>query len=97
MAVAVALTFAHTGNLGYARDLVDNPNKQFPQNSFLQRYSLPTIRAAIALQENNPKKAKNTDEVTHWPIRHAPIMNNSIDDFRRQGGQSENAGRIPGA
>jgi hypothetical protein len=42
-----------------------------------------------------PVERQTGEEVTQRLIRHAPLVNHVIDDFRRQGGQPENARGIP--
>ena len=55
--VPVALGFARTGNLAEAQQLANNIARDFPQDTMLQQYGLPIIRAAIALQQNNNSRA----------------------------------------
>lgn len=55
--VATALAFARSGEGAEAQRLADKLNQRFPVNTTVQSYWLPTIRAAIALQRNNPQQA----------------------------------------
>jgi DNA-binding winged helix-turn-helix (wHTH) protein/tetratricopeptide (TPR) repeat protein len=52
-----ALTFARAGNGKHSRELVEKLNQLFPNDLTLQAFSLPTIRAAIKLEENDPAAA----------------------------------------
>jgi len=52
-----ALTFARAGNVKHSRELVEKLNQLFPNDLTLQAFSLPTIRAAIKLEENDPAAA----------------------------------------
>ena len=53
----VALAFARTGAGVEAAKLADKLNDELPLGTMMQNYTLPTIRAAIELQKNNPQKA----------------------------------------
>ena len=52
-----ALTFARAGDIARAENLAAELDKAFPLDSMVQRYWLPTIRAAIALQRKDPRHA----------------------------------------
>jgi tetratricopeptide (TPR) repeat protein len=52
-----ALALATAGDVAQAQKLADDLAKRFPENTLLQVDFLPGIRAAIALQQNNPSKA----------------------------------------
>ena len=52
-----ALTFARAGDVKHSRELVEKLNQLFPNNLTLQAFSLPTIRAAMKLEENDPAAA----------------------------------------
>ncbi len=52
-----ALTFARAGNTKQSQQLVEKLNQLFPNDFTIQAFSLPTIRAAIKLQENDPAAA----------------------------------------
>jgi len=54
---AAALAFARSGEVGEAQQLADKLNQQFPLDTVMQSYWLPVIRAAIAIQRNNPQQA----------------------------------------
>ena len=52
-----ALTLALAGGAAQAQKLADDLAKRFPEDTFTQFYYLPTIHAAIALDQNAPTKA----------------------------------------
>jgi DNA-binding winged helix-turn-helix (wHTH) protein/tetratricopeptide (TPR) repeat protein len=52
-----ALTFARAGNTKQSQQLVENLNQLFPNDFTIQAFSLPIIRAAIKLEENDPAAA----------------------------------------
>ena len=52
-----ALVLARSGDAVLAQALVDKLDSEFPVDTIMQRYSLPTIRAAIELLRHNPQKA----------------------------------------
>ena len=54
---AVALVLARAGDSAASEKLVAELDKEFPADTVLQRYWLPTIRAAIALDRKDPKRA----------------------------------------
>jgi serine/threonine protein kinase/DNA-binding winged helix-turn-helix (wHTH) protein/Tfp pilus assembly protein PilF len=51
--VELALLFARTGNIEQARQLSDALSREFPLDTLMQNYSLPSIRAAIQLAQND--------------------------------------------
>jgi tetratricopeptide (TPR) repeat protein len=53
----LALESAESGDVERAEKIVATMNQQFPQNTLVQFYCLPTIRAAIELQRHNPTAA----------------------------------------
>jgi tetratricopeptide (TPR) repeat protein len=55
--LALALVFARTGNIRQAQILADALNQSAPLDTVVQNHCLPTIRAAIKLQENDPAAA----------------------------------------
>jgi eukaryotic-like serine/threonine-protein kinase len=55
-----ALLSARSGNIERARQLSDAISQEFPLDTLTQNYSLPTIRAAIQLQQNDPAGAIET-------------------------------------
>jgi DNA-binding winged helix-turn-helix (wHTH) protein len=55
--VAGALALALAGDLKGAKKLSADLNRTWPLDSIVQRYWLPTIRAALALDGKNPNKA----------------------------------------
>jgi eukaryotic-like serine/threonine-protein kinase len=52
-----ALALARAGDTSRAQEMVDELEKQNPLNTVIIGYWLPTIRAAIELDRNNPAKA----------------------------------------
>ena len=53
----MALVFARCGDAAQAQELVDKLNSEFPHDTIMQFYYLPSIRAAIELSGHNPQKA----------------------------------------
>ncbi len=62
--VITALTLARSGKTAQAQKLVDKLDHEFPLDTMMQGYSLPTIRAAIELENNDPAKAIEILQVT---------------------------------
>ncbi len=56
----LALLSARSGNIERARQLSDAISQEFPLDTLTQNYSLPTIRAVIQLQQNDPAGAIET-------------------------------------
>jgi serine/threonine protein kinase/predicted Zn-dependent protease len=52
--VLAALALARAGNAAAAQNLVDKLDSEFPVDTIMQGHSLPTIRASIELDRNNP-------------------------------------------
>jgi predicted Zn-dependent protease len=52
-----ALALARAGDTAAAEKLVAELDRIFPLDTLVQRYWLPTIRAAVALQRKNPSRA----------------------------------------
>jgi eukaryotic-like serine/threonine-protein kinase len=52
-----ALTLARLGDTGPAENMAAELDKNFPLDTLVQRYWLPTIRAAVALQRKDPNRA----------------------------------------
>jgi outer membrane protein assembly factor BamD (BamD/ComL family) len=57
-----ALALARAGDTAQAQKLADGLNKDFPVNTTVQRYWLPSIHAAIEMNSNNADKAIQTLE-----------------------------------
>jgi predicted Zn-dependent protease len=55
--IFTALALARAGDASRAELLANELSKQFPSDTLLQRYWLPTIGGAIELARNNPSKA----------------------------------------
>jgi eukaryotic-like serine/threonine-protein kinase len=54
---SAALAMARAGDTAAAEKLAADLDKSFPADTLVQRYSLPAIRAAVALQRKDPKLA----------------------------------------
>ena len=52
-----ALTLARTGDTAEAEKLAAELEKAFPRDTLVQKYWLPSIRAAVALQRKDPNRA----------------------------------------
>jgi tetratricopeptide (TPR) repeat protein len=52
-----ALTFALVGEAAKARKLVEQINKEWPLDTMVQTYTLPSIRGSIELTSNHPREA----------------------------------------
>ena len=59
-----ALAMARAGDTLAAEKLADELDKSFPVDTIVQRYRLPTIRAAVALQRKDPNQAIELLQVT---------------------------------
>ena len=59
-----ALAFARAGNVSRAQELADGLDRARPLDTMLQNYSLPTIRAAIQIQQDKSLQAVETLEVS---------------------------------
>jgi tetratricopeptide (TPR) repeat protein len=55
--ILAAVALARAGDVARAQKLADKLNQQFPLDTIVQSYWLPTIHAAIALQRNDPEAA----------------------------------------
>ncbi len=55
--VIAALTLAQAGDIAAAEKLATELAATYPQDTLVQKYWLPTIRAAIALQHQDPNRA----------------------------------------
>jgi predicted Zn-dependent protease len=62
--IAVAMTLAQISDTASAQRIVDQLNSEFPLDSIIQNYWLPTIRATIALSHGNAQEAVKLLEVT---------------------------------
>ena len=58
------MALARSGDLAQAQDMVDELYRQFPENTLVVNYWLPSIRAALALQRNNAPLAVGYLQVT---------------------------------
>jgi len=57
MRLFAALTFARVGDTHSAQGMAANLEREFPNNTVLQVYRIPSIKAAIALARRNPRQA----------------------------------------
>ena len=55
--VEAGLTLARAGDVATAEKLVDALNQEFPLDTLMQNYWIPTVRAAIALRRRDSAKA----------------------------------------
>jgi tetratricopeptide (TPR) repeat protein len=55
--IAAAIVMARTGQTGRAQAIVNNLSKQFPSDTLMASYWLPTVQAAIAIHQGNSAKA----------------------------------------
>jgi len=55
--VEAALALARGGDVAAAQKLVDALNQEFPLDTLMQNYWLPTVQAAIALQQHDSARA----------------------------------------
>jgi serine/threonine protein kinase/tetratricopeptide (TPR) repeat protein len=62
--VSSALTLARVGEIARARKIVEELEKDYPSNTLMKFYWLPTIKAAIELKAKNPSKAIGFLEAT---------------------------------
>jgi eukaryotic-like serine/threonine-protein kinase len=61
---SAALALARAGDTAAAEKLVAELDRTFPLDTLVQRYRLPSIRAAVALQRKDPKRAIEQLQVT---------------------------------
>ncbi len=62
--VAAAMAFARAGELTRAQTMVDELRKNYPKSTLLNKYWLPSIRAAITISRSDPPLAIGFLEVT---------------------------------
>ena len=60
--ILAALVQARAGNFVQSQRMIDDLENRFPSNTLLNRYWLPTIRAAVEVNHGNPAKALETLE-----------------------------------
>jgi hypothetical protein len=63
--VMAALSLARAGDTPAAEKLATKIDRAFPLDTLVQRYWLPTIRAAVALVRKDPKRAVELLQVTN--------------------------------
>ena len=59
-----AVALARVGDTAAAEKLADELDKSFPVDTVIQKYRLPTIRAAVALERKDPNQAIELLQVT---------------------------------
>jgi len=62
--IAAALTLALLGDVAPAQKLADKLNDDFPQNTLIQSYWLPSIRAVLAIHRGDARQAITLLEAT---------------------------------
>ncbi len=62
--VLLALAFARAGDGTQAQSLIEQLNQEFPLATLVQKYEIPTIRAAIQLRRKDPGGAIKTLQAT---------------------------------
>ena len=62
--VLLALAFARAGDGTQAQSLIEELNQEFPLATLVQKYEIPTIRAAIQLRRKDPEGAIKTLQAT---------------------------------
>src|SRR5208283_4532682 len=62
--VGVALSLAEAGDAAQAQKLVDQLNAEFPLDTIIQDYWLPSVRASLALRRGDARQAITLLEVT---------------------------------
>jgi eukaryotic-like serine/threonine-protein kinase len=77
--VIAALALARAGDTGTAEKLADDLDKTFPLDTLVQRYWLPTIRAAVALERKDANQAVEVLKVANGVELGQPT--NSISVF----------------
>ena len=73
-----AFALARAGDLAQATQLADELNRQYPQYSLVQHYSLPSIRALIQIEQG---RAASAVEVLN-PAQPYELSQGSISDLR---------------
>jgi predicted Zn-dependent protease len=64
-----SLALALAGDTEHAEKIVAGMNKNFPLDTWVQRFYLPTIRASVALTRENPDKAiESLREMTPYEL-----------------------------
>jgi len=67
--ILAALTLARVGKIAQAQTLADALATQFPKNTFLNNYWLPTIRGYIEIVRGNPAQAlKNLEPAVPYDL-----------------------------
>jgi serine/threonine protein kinase len=77
--VLAALTLARTGDIAGAKSLAEELQKSYPSNTMLNLYWLPSMNAAIEINQGNPAKALALLQVAApyelgWPLTWATTL-----------------------
>jgi eukaryotic-like serine/threonine-protein kinase len=80
----VALALARSGNLEQAQTLIDSLNHEFPLDTLVQNYFLPTIRAAIKLHESDaPGAIDILRPAAKYDLAYPPSLNSLYPAYIR--------------
>jgi DNA-binding winged helix-turn-helix (wHTH) protein/tetratricopeptide (TPR) repeat protein len=79
----LALALARAGNPQQAGKLTDALTQEFPSDTLTQHYCLPTIRAAMKLQENDPAAAIEILHSTHYDLAYPSAFNSLYPAYIR--------------
>jgi tetratricopeptide (TPR) repeat protein len=75
---------ARTGDVDKARELADLLGREFPLDTLLQNYTLPSIRAAIQLQQKDPAGAiESLQPATKYELAAAEPFNSVYPAYLR--------------
>jgi eukaryotic-like serine/threonine-protein kinase len=72
--ILAAISLARSGDTSGSLALADELNKRFPSDTLLQRYSLPTIRGAIALARKDPAQAVTALQTLPYELGAVPAI-----------------------
>jgi DNA-binding winged helix-turn-helix (wHTH) protein/tetratricopeptide (TPR) repeat protein len=79
-----AMLFARTGEVEKAQRLSDTISREFPQDTTVQNYYLPVIRATIRLKQNDPAGAIETlRDTTKYELGGAGLYNSIYPAYLR--------------
>ncbi len=77
--VAAALALARSGDAAAAKALIEELEQKYPTHTFLKLYWLPTIRAALELNQGHPSQAlADLQSATPYELGQAGLGFNSI-------------------
>jgi tetratricopeptide (TPR) repeat protein len=79
-----AMLFARTGEVEKAQRLSDTISREFPQDTMVQNYYVPVIRAAIRLKQNDPAGAiEILRDTTKYELGGAGLYNSIYPAYLR--------------